>query len=47
MKIISALLFLFLFFISAADAKTLLYVTHETKGEIAVYDADSERIVKR
>lgn len=47
MKIISAFLFLFLLVISAADAKTLLYVTHETKGEIAVYDADSERIIRK
>ena len=39
--------FFIFIFISAADAKTLLYVTHETKGEIAVYDADSERIVKK
>lgn len=47
MKIISTFLLLFLLVISAADAKTLLYVTHETKGKIAVYDADSEKIIRK
>lgn len=47
MKIISAFLFLFLLAISSADAKTLLYVTHESLGEVRVYDADSEKIIRK
>lgn len=47
MKIITLFFIIGQFFTALADAKTLLYVTHEAKGEVAVYDADSEKIIKK
>jgi YVTN family beta-propeller protein len=45
-KIISFFFILTFLLSDTADAKTLLYVTHETKGKIAVYDANSEKLIK-
>ncbi len=45
-KIITILFTITPFLYSTASAKTLLYVTHELKGKISVYDADSEKLIK-
>ncbi|MFZ3092152.1 MAG: beta-propeller fold lactonase family protein [Nitrospirota bacterium] len=48
MKNFTFLVFILIFLLSNSTyAKTLLYVTHEAKQEVVVYDADSEKIIKK
>lgn len=47
MKNFTFSVFILIFILSnAAHAKTLLYITHESKAKVSVYDADSEKLIK-